>query len=116
MSTTLTRPTSTPVVVSPPENTAPREPSKTITPASDDKTFQSIARGDRAGTIKLQGIPSFTDPYAKRQWIKEHMAASFRVFGRQGFNEGISGHISVRGLSPFLSSFPPFLITRFQAL
>ncbi|KAF9889173.1 hypothetical protein FE257_007662 [Aspergillus nanangensis] len=64
--------------------------------AAADATFQATARGDRAGTLKLPGIPTFTDPYEKRKWMKEHMAAAFRYFGKEGFNEGISGHISMR--------------------
>jgi hypothetical protein len=65
--------------------------------AEADRPFQALARGDRNGTLKLHGIPSFSDPYAKRQWIREHMAAAFRFFGKQGYGEGVSGHISVRG-------------------
>ncbi|CAG8195646.1 unnamed protein product [Penicillium salamii] len=61
-----------------------------------DQPFQALARGDRIGVLKLRGIPSFKDPYAKRQWIREHMAAAFRFFGKQGYGEGVSGHISVR--------------------
>ncbi|KAL4945177.1 hypothetical protein BDV06DRAFT_231584 [Aspergillus oleicola] len=97
MSTTVTQ-TATPSVVVEPTNADPNPYStlRNITPASEDKVYQAVARGDRAGKVKLQGIPTFNDPYAERQWIKEHMAAAFRVFGREGFNEGISGHISVR--------------------
>lgn len=72
--------------------------------AEDDAQFQATARGNRAGTLKLRGIPTFTDVHAKRQWMKEHMAAAFRFFGKLGYGEGISGHISMRGLlylSPF---------------
>lgn len=65
--------------------------------AVTDRPFQALARGDRSGVLKLRGIPSFQDPYAKRQWIREHMAAAFRFFGKQGYDEGVSGHISVRG-------------------
>ncbi|KAJ5792647.1 Meiotically protein [Penicillium pulvis] len=61
-----------------------------------DATFQSVARGDRNGTMKLRGIPTFSDPLEKRQWMKEHMAVAFRYFGKRGYNEGISGHISMR--------------------
>lgn len=32
----------------------------------------------------------------KRRWMLEHMAGAFRVFGRNGFGEGMSGHISLR--------------------
>ncbi|KAL4820778.1 class II aldolase/adducin N-terminal [Aspergillus spinulosporus] len=94
---TLTNPTPAQVVVaSKPEFSNENSTIKNIPPAATDKVFQATARGNRAGTLKPRGIPTFSDPYAERQWIKEHMAAAFRVFGKQGFNEGISGHISVR--------------------
>lgn len=59
--------------------------------------FSDLARGDRNGTLRLRGIPTIEDPYKKRQWVKEHMAAVFRFFGKKGYAEGIAGHISVRG-------------------
>lgn len=65
--------------------------------AENDRSFQALARGDRNGVLKLRGIPFFKDPYAKRQWVRQHMAAAFRFFGKQGYGEGVSGHISVRG-------------------
>ncbi|KAH8883449.1 putative aldolase [Thozetella sp. PMI_491] len=41
-------------------------------------------------------IPKFGTHAEKRQWQLEHMAGAFRVFAREGYAEGISGHISVR--------------------
>lgn len=41
-------------------------------------------------------IPEFDDPYLKREWMLEHMAGQFRVFGRKHFGEGSAGHISIR--------------------
>ncbi|KAB8253900.1 class II aldolase/adducin N-terminal [Aspergillus pseudonomiae] len=67
-----------------------------VKPAVEDAVFQATARGDRNGTLKLPGIPVFTDLYEKRKWMKEHMAAAFRFFGKHGHGEGISGHISMR--------------------
>ncbi|PYH80011.1 class II aldolase/adducin domain protein [Aspergillus uvarum CBS 121591] len=64
--------------------------------AASDKAFQALARGTRSGTLKLRGIPTFTDVYAQRQWMKEHMAAAFRYFGKKGYGDGVSGHISMR--------------------
>ena len=61
--------------------------------------WQSLASGDRSGNLKLRGIPTFSDPLAKRQWMKEHMAAAFRFFAKQGYAEGVSGHISMRGMT-----------------
>lgn len=66
--------------------------------AADDAKFQAVARGNRSGTLKLRGIPTFSDPHERRKWMKEHMAAAFRFFGKQGYGEGISGHISMRGI------------------
>ncbi|BCS22589.1 class II aldolase/adducin domain protein [Aspergillus puulaauensis] len=96
MSTTITETTNPSQVVVTNPDPNPHSTTRNIPPASEDKVFQGVARGDRAGKLKLRGVPTFTDPYAERQWIREHMAAAFRYFGREGHNEGISGHISVR--------------------
>lgn len=48
------------------------------------------------GDVMLPGVPMFTDMEKKRQWQLEHMAAAFRHWAREGYVEGISGHISVR--------------------
>lgn len=48
------------------------------------------------GNANPHQIPKFDDPYKEREWILEHMAGVFRVFGRKGFTEGSAGHISVR--------------------
>lgn len=42
------------------------------------------------------GIPKFDSVTEERQWQLEHMAAAFRHWCREGYVEGISGHISVR--------------------
>ncbi|CDK27464.1 unnamed protein product [Kuraishia capsulata CBS 1993] len=41
-------------------------------------------------------IPQFEDKYKEREWALEHMAAAFRAFARKGYDEGSSGHISIR--------------------
>ena len=69
-----------------------------VTTAAEDEKFQATARGNRSGTLKLRGIPTFSEAHDKRKWMKEHMAAAFRFFGKQGYGEGISGHISMRGM------------------
>jgi hypothetical protein len=95
MSSTVTETVSLPTrVVAVQEDYVPLPP-----PGETDALYQSLARGNRAGTLKLRGIPVYTDVYAKRQWMKEHMAAAFRFFGKQGYGEGVSGHISMRGAS-----------------
>ncbi|SPO05144.1 related to novobiocin biosynthesis protein novR [Cephalotrichum gorgonifer] len=48
------------------------------------------------GPVKLKAVPTFTDFASHRRWQLEHMAAAFRHWGRSGYVEGMSGHISVR--------------------
>ena len=40
--------------------------------------------------------PVFDSIEAERQHRKERLAASFRIFGRFGFDEGVAGHITAR--------------------
>ena len=56
----------------------------------DPTPLQAISHG-----FTLPGIPTFSDPKEKRQWILEHMAGAFRVLARHNHTEGMSGHISV---------------------
>lgn len=89
----------------PPDRSILKTPER-ITPAAaaEDEKFQAVARGNRSGTLKLPGIPSFANAHDERKWMKEHMAAAFRFFGKKGYNEGISGHISMRGMYLCVSS------------
>jgi hypothetical protein len=48
------------------------------------------------GGKPVQSIPKFASHAEKRRWTLDHLAAAFRVFGREGYAEGIAGHISVR--------------------
>jgi hypothetical protein len=32
--------------------------------------FNKVWRGDKQGTVRLESIPKFDDPYAEREWIK----------------------------------------------
>lgn len=63
-----------------------------IIPAKSLDPVAAMGHGD----ISLEGIPEFDSFAKKRQWTLEHLAGAFRVFGREGYAEGIAGHISVR--------------------
>ncbi|KAI0485040.1 putative aldolase [Xylariaceae sp. FL0804] len=68
-------------------------PAASATTAQDDvEPLAAMAHRGKA----LPSIPTFDSPAAQRRWQLEHMAGAFRVFGRDGYCEGISGHISVR--------------------
>lgn len=77
-----------------PTATAYQNAQATMAPAKlkDMDAMAAMAHRGKA----LLGIPDF-DSYAdKREWQLQHMAGAFRVFAREGYAEGISGHISVR--------------------
>ncbi|MFK0156619.1 class II aldolase/adducin family protein [Streptomyces sp. NPDC090493] len=40
--------------------------------------------------------PTFHSPEAERQHRKERLAGALRIFGREGYNDGAAGHITVR--------------------
>jgi ribulose-5-phosphate 4-epimerase/fuculose-1-phosphate aldolase len=46
--------------------------------------------------LPMPGAPIFDSPAQERRHRKVRLAAALRIFGRYGFGEGISGHISVR--------------------
>jgi hypothetical protein len=37
---------------------------------NSDHPFNKIWRGNKQGTVRLDGIPKFDDPYAEREWVK----------------------------------------------
>ncbi|MEV6128167.1 class II aldolase/adducin family protein [Streptomyces violaceusniger] len=64
----------------------------TTTPAAPDTAYLA----DTATGLPIPGEPVFTSPEEARRHRKQRLAAALRLFGKYGFGEGISGHISVR--------------------
>lgn len=46
--------------------------------------------------LPIPGEPAFASPAEERRYRKQRLTAALRVFGKYGFGEGVSGHISVR--------------------
>jgi Class II Aldolase and Adducin N-terminal domain len=64
--------------------------------------------GDAEGKIKIRSPPKFASQLDERKYQKQHLAAAFRVFAKQGFDEGVAGHISLRDpINPRKFSPPP---------
>ncbi|KAK9773603.1 putative Class II aldolase and Adducin domain-containing protein [Seiridium cardinale] len=40
--------------------------------------------------------PKFDDPFKERQYLKERLTLAFRIFAKNGFDDGVAGHITVR--------------------
>ena len=52
--------------------------------------------GDKEGKVIIRSPPAFNTLEEQRDYQKQHLAAAFRVFAKQGFDEGVAGHISLR--------------------
>jgi len=49
-----------------------------------------------ANVFKIPAIPKFATPEEERRHRKQRLAASFRLFAKFGFDEGVAGHITAR--------------------
>jgi ribulose-5-phosphate 4-epimerase/fuculose-1-phosphate aldolase len=49
-----------------------------------------------ANVFKIPSIPKFAKPEEERRHRKQRLAASFRLFAKFGFDEGVAGHITAR--------------------
>ncbi|OAA65518.1 class 2 aldolase adducin domain containing protein [Niveomyces insectorum RCEF 264] len=71
--------------------------------AGSVKSSSGSGSGSGSGDPALAHVPEeygrppvFTDPLSHRRFLKHRLALAFRIFARQGFMEGIAGHITVR--------------------
>ncbi|KAJ5240252.1 hypothetical protein N7468_004871 [Penicillium chermesinum] len=46
--------------------------------------------------MQLPSYPTFEDKYKEREYLKNRLAAAFRIFGKFGYDEGVAGHITLR--------------------
>ncbi|CAH0028390.1 unnamed protein product [Clonostachys rhizophaga] len=56
----------------------------------------NFAVGSTTGKSTIPKILDFKTKEEERQYAKEHLACAFRVFAANGFDEGLSGHMSLR--------------------
>ena len=52
--------------------------------------------GDKEGKVIIRSPPKFDNKLDERKYQKQHLAAAFRVFANNKFDEGTAGHISLR--------------------
>ncbi|BGP13120.1 hypothetical protein JCM10213_000877 [Rhodosporidiobolus nylandii] len=100
----------------------PLKPVKQTTDHLAANPIDRVWRGNAEGTIDLYcKVPDFgQDLYAKRKWVKEHLAAAFQYWGKQGYGEGVSGHITVRDsvkpdhywMNPFAVHFSSITVSK----
>jgi hypothetical protein len=69
----------------------------TFTNSTTQALFTTYGRETgESGKFSVPVIPTFSDFSSNRQYQKQHMAAAFRYLSKQGYDEGIAGHISLR--------------------
>lgn len=93
-------------------STQAAEKQQTTQPASKKSDFFEEVHflGDAQGKIVIRSPPVFDNKLDEREYQKQHLAAAFRVFAKQGFDEGVAGHISLRDpINPGNSYFSLFL-------
>jgi Class II Aldolase and Adducin N-terminal domain len=63
----------------------------------EEKFFEDVHfLGDKEGKVKIRSPPQLTNKLDAQKYQKQHLAVAFRVFAKQGFDEGVAGHISLR--------------------
>lgn len=67
----------------------------TFEPVSADTSPMPMFEPGQSG-ISLPRPPTFQSSQDERQHRKQQLAGAFRIFGRLGFGEGVTGHITVR--------------------
>lgn len=67
------------------------------TPAVSIETVTDSQSGlSDPGYSALPRPPTFTDKHQEREYLKGRLAAAFRIFGKNGYADGIEGHITLR--------------------
>ena len=62
---------------------------------SDSKSM-AVGAVKKNGESAVPTMPVFKTKEEEQKYCKEHMAAAFRVFAAEGFDEGLAGHMSLR--------------------
>ncbi|KAJ5750525.1 class II aldolase/adducin domain protein [Penicillium manginii] len=74
----------------------------TATETASSITVQAPQSSQTAGLekakVKMQmpAMPKFEDKLEERNYLKGRLAAAFRIFGKNGYDEGVAGHITLR--------------------
>lgn len=70
---------------------------KQASTSQHDKFFEDVHFiGDKEGKVVIRSPPVFETKLEEQTYQKQHLAAAYRVFAKQGFDEGTAGHISLR--------------------
>ena len=57
---------------------------------------EELTKNQRKVTDNVSGPPQYDNPGKQRTYLKQQLAAAFRLFAKFGFDEGVAGHITAR--------------------
>jgi hypothetical protein len=64
--------------------------------ANEVDTSSAVMGAPNNMPLKFPKPPTWSDPKEEQQFLKGRLAAAFRIFGKNGYDEGVAGHITVR--------------------
>ena len=66
-------------------------------PSEREQFFEDVHfLGDKEGNVVIRSPPVFENKLDERKYKMQHLAAAYRVFAKERFDEGTAGHISLR--------------------
>ncbi|KAI9324640.1 class II aldolase/adducin domain protein [Zopfochytrium polystomum] len=71
-------------------------PAAAVTPADSDDPASTVQKGAKSFGLDFSLLPKFASHAEHRAHLKARLAAAFRLFGKNGYDEGAAGHITVR--------------------
>lgn len=87
---------STPPASEPAKATATLEENSIFRKKGGDVANFSVGGTAAGGGSTVPRIPDFATKEEERLYVKQRLAGAFRVFAANGFDEGLSGHMSMR--------------------
>ncbi|KAJ5896984.1 class II aldolase/adducin domain protein [Penicillium subrubescens] len=77
---------------------APPTATETVSNIAVQAPQSSQTAGTEKAKVKMQmpSMPKFEDKMQEREYLKGRLAAAFRIFGKNGYDEGVAGHITLR--------------------
>ena len=86
----------------------PNDGPSQVTGTQEDVVRSAAVLNDKDRAALQNSIfPSFANKEEEREYLKHRLAQAFRIFGHNGYEEGVAGHITVRVRLRSLSSRCP---------
>ncbi|KAL4912858.1 class II aldolase/adducin N-terminal [Aspergillus aurantiobrunneus] len=72
------------------------DPLPTAATSGPTQSSQETGAANAKVKMPIPKPPVFDDKLKEREYLKGRLAAAFRIFGKNGYDEGVAGHITLR--------------------